>query len=77
MKTVTYDETKWAMVPIEPTSKQLADTAFNLCSICEHGHSFVSENEKFARDVYSEMIANAPTPPDWEPSFHGNEPWQQ
>lgn len=58
MKTITFDETKWALVPIEPTSKQLADSAFNLCN--EHGLEFVQKQEKFARDVYSEMVANAP-----------------
>jgi hypothetical protein len=62
MKTVTYDETKWALVPLLPEKKQLNDTAFNLCA--EFGYDFVSANERFARWVYSQMIANAPEPSD-------------
>lgn len=60
MKTVTFDETKWKLVPIEPTKRQLEDSAFNLCG--QHGVEFVQANEVFARDVYSEMVANAPLP---------------
>ena len=62
MKTVTFDETKWALVPVDPDKKQLADSAFNLCN--EYGVEFVQGKERFARDVYSEMVANAPAHPD-------------
>lgn len=58
MKTVTYDETKWALVPIVPAKLQLADSAFNLCG--KYGVEFVQENEQFARDVYAEMVQLAP-----------------
>jgi hypothetical protein len=69
MKTLTFDETKWKLVPIEPTSKQLQDTAFNMC--CKYGREFVQDKSEFAQDIYSEMLANAPEPYEWEPSFHG------
>lgn len=49
----------YALVPIEPAQKMLGEAAFNLCD--EFGVEFVQANEKFARAVYSEFIAAAPS----------------
>jgi hypothetical protein len=60
MKTVTFDETKWTLVPIEPANCQLEYVAFNLCG--KYGVEFVQGNEQFARDVYAQMIRFSPPP---------------
>lgn len=57
MKTVTFDETKWRLVPIEATEKQL-DYAVSFAL-----NVSISANYKWTQymsDVWSRMIAAAP-----------------
>lgn len=49
---------QFKLVPVDPTNKQLADAAFNLCN--EFGVEFVKNNEKFARAVYRELLNSSP-----------------
>lgn len=48
----------YALVPIEPTDRQLFNAAFNLCT--EFGDEFVRNQEKFAKAAYCALIAAAP-----------------
>lgn len=48
-KTVTYDETKWKLVPVEPT-EEMANSGWSL--------------KPFVIDIYSAMIASAPEHPE-------------
>ena len=64
MKTVTFDEKKWALVPIKPTPKQLADAAFNLCSCGYFDYVFVEKNGDFAQAAYSALVYAAPAHDD-------------
>lgn len=56
MKTVTYDETKWKLVPIEPTPK-MVDATFN------DDLSALSHNKR-NKHIYCAMIKAAPPYPD-------------
>ncbi len=56
MKTITYDETKWKLVPVEPTEEML-DAAGDECQYRKSAHT-VSE------DRWAAMLAAAPAAPE-------------
>ncbi len=58
MKTITYDENEWKLVPVEPTDKMLYAAA-----------DCIDEYAAFnsAAAAYREMLAAAPQPPTAEP----------
>lgn len=61
MKTVSYDETIWQLVPIEPTPKMLV-------SLWDSRESMRGESEnKIARVSYKAMLSAAPSAPDSAP----------
>lgn len=57
MKTVTFDETKWKLVPIEPTELML-DSAVELALLTAITKDY--RWQQYMSDVWSRMIAAAP-----------------
>jgi hypothetical protein len=54
MMTITFDETKWKLVPIEPTQE-----------MCQHGQWKAREWPSFPlriNPIYKSMLAAAPSP---------------
>lgn len=65
MKTTTYDETKWKLVPVEPT-KEMMSAAVRLVNGGDVYENIVKSaldiEERIYSEVYDSMIAAAPTP---------------
>ena len=64
MRTDTYDETKWRLVPMEPTTEML--TA---------GSEQIDLSSHSPRAVWESMVAAAPTPPDTGAGDAGSVQW--
>lgn len=63
MKTITYDETQWTLVPVEPTEKMVEFAIYKRADLSDfrHGHKPAPYGE--TREQYRAMLAAAPTPP--------------
>ena len=59
MKTVTFDETKWKLVPLEPTEAQYIEAQKMLEFSDEYCHSYFA-GDFTEGDLYKAMIAAAP-----------------
>lgn len=55
MKTITYDETKWKLVPVEPTPEMVK--AMAAAYLDQHGYA-----DAFIKAMYASAIAAAPAP---------------
>lgn len=58
MKTITFDESAWVLVPVEPTLEMVAEGAESI-EVDRKGHRHVSS--RTARNCYVAMLAAAPT----------------
>lgn len=69
MKTITYDETTWQLVPKEPTSKQVCLIALEIQGVNENGVCRTDdprwpESVEKAEAAYKVMLSAAPKPED-------------
>lgn len=62
MKTVTFDETQWKLVPVEPTRKMIT------AGMGADAHAI---NGAIAEVCWRNMLASAPQPTDTEGSDDG------
>ena len=59
MKTVTYDETKWKLAPIEPTEEMIDAAVRDVdCQDSYYPHSIFGEDD--AKQAWTAMLSAAP-----------------
>ena len=63
MRTVTYDETQFAIVPIEPTQSMLDETAVDV-GMPDYDGSKYSSTDYECKEIWAYMIQAAPPYPE-------------